>query len=197
MGDFVSFQAQQLFPNRYGIHMSSIPHHTYVQCIHILFIILYTIYIIHYHCPCLMCSFPTPNIMSLLPCSGGSGQPMVGKYSVCLASFEEVALPALRIGLSTTEHVRGDQVPQHGEQASLQQTPILLVVDEIGKMELFSQKFEEEVRRLFDQPDVVVLATVPLQSKHRSLSLVDQLMSRNDVSLHEVSCDVPSSCIAL
>ena len=129
----------------------------------------------------------TVTYTSLLLCSSGSGQPVVGKYCVSVPSFEEVALPALREGLPPTDHVRVGQLSQPGEEVAVQQTPILIVVDEIGKMELFSCKFEEEVRNLFDQPLVVVLATVPLQSKHKSLSLVDQLVSRKDVNLYEVS----------
>ena len=112
---------------------------------------------------------------------------MVGKYSVCLRSFEEIALPALCMAPSTTEHVRADKLSEKGVQSTVEKCPVLMVIDEIGKMELFSRKFESEVRRLFDQPDVVILATVPLQSKHKSLLLVDQLMSRKDVNLYEVS----------
>ena len=113
---------------------------------------------------------------------------MVGKYSVSIPSFEEVALPALRVGLPPAYHTKTDHLLQEaGAGAVVQRSPSLLIVDEIGKMELFSRKFEKEVRDLFDRPGVVLLGTVPLQSRHRSCSLVDQLMSRKDVRLFEVS----------
>ena len=113
---------------------------------------------------------------------------MVGKYSVSVPSFEEVALPALRVGLPPAYHTKTDHLLQEaGAEAMVQRSPSLLIVDEIGKMELFSRKFEKEVRDLFDRPGVVLLGTVPLQSRHRSCSLVDQLMSRKDVRLFEVS----------
>lgn len=162
--------------------------------------------VVHQHCPNLICAMHNISVVvlllasvykqflnatvtstSLLLRSSGSGQPVVGKYCVSVPSFEEVALPALREGLPPTDHVRVGQLSQPGEEVAVQRTPILIVVDEIGKMELFSRKFEEEARNLFDQPLVVVLATVPLHSKHRSLSLVDQLVSRKDVNLYEVS----------
>ena len=113
---------------------------------------------------------------------------MVGKYSVSVPSFEEVALPALRVGLPPAYHTKTDHLLQEaGAEAMVQRSPSLLIVDEIGKMELFSRKFEKEVRDVFDRPGVVLLGTIPLQSRHRSCSLVDQLMSRKDVRLFEVS----------
>ncbi|MCF6155539.1 MAG: NTPase [Candidatus Brocadia sp.] len=53
----------------------------------------------------------------------------VGKYRVDLVSFEKVAIPALERAM---------------EQKSV------VVIDEIGKMELFSMKFRELVSRILD-----------------------------------------------
>ena len=61
---------------------------------------------------------------------GFSGPPRVGKYGVDLETFERVALPVL-------------------------EEPLLagvVVIDEIGKMELASQHFRDSVSRLFDGP---------------------------------------------
>jgi nucleoside-triphosphatase len=63
------------------------------------------------------------------------GPPRVGKYGVDLAAFDQVALPALAS--------RGDVV----------------VIDELGKMELASAAFREAVADVFDA-DVAVVATV-------------------------------------
>jgi nucleoside-triphosphatase len=62
------------------------------------------------------------------------GPPRVGRYGVDLEAFERVALPSLRLGG-------------------------VVLMDELGKMELFSERFREEVLRLFDSP-VALAATV-------------------------------------
>jgi nucleoside-triphosphatase len=65
------------------------------------------------------------------------GPPRVGRYGVDLAAFERVALPALR-------------APRTGG---------VVVVDELGKMELASASFRDEVTQLLER-DVAVVATV-------------------------------------
>jgi nucleoside-triphosphatase len=67
-----------------------------------------------------------------------SGPPRVGRYGVDLAAFEALALPALGR-------------PSRGRRVFL--------VDELGKMELASERFREAVARLLDEP-VPVVATV-------------------------------------
>lgn len=67
-----------------------------------------------------------------------AGQPSphrVGRYGVDLASFEAVALPALEAGLASGA---------------------LLVIDEIGKMELFSDAFTALVARAVEGPNALV-----------------------------------------
>ncbi len=68
-----------------------------------------------------------------------AGSPRVGRYRVLLASFESVAIPAL----------------EHSEDASL------LVIDEIGKMECFSERFVAAARRALAS-EVPVLATAAM-----------------------------------
>ena len=65
-----------------------------------------------------------------------SGPPRVGKYGVDIEAFERVALPAL------------DQPP----------AGTVVLVDELGKMELASAAFRERVTRIFDSPLDVVAA---------------------------------------
>jgi len=62
----------------------------------------------------------------------------VGKYGVDVAGFEESVVPILDVGRADVE---------------------LFVIDEIGKMECFSEKFVVAVRRLFAS-EKSVLATV-------------------------------------
>ena len=62
---------------------------------------------------------------------GNQTGPKVGQYSVNVAEFEKIALPSLN-----KEVLRGAS---------------LIIVDEVGKMESFSKKFEARVRKLFDE----------------------------------------------
>lgn len=85
--------------------------------------------------------------------------PRVGSYGVDLQAFEEVALLELENGL---------------------ELGYTLVVDEIGKMELASDRFRELLPQVFGAPRVV--ATV---HAHRH-PLTDELKRRSDVRLVEV-----------
>jgi nucleoside-triphosphatase len=67
------------------------------------------------------------------------GPPRVGRYGVDLEAFERLALPAVR-------RPRGDRV---------------VLIDELGKMELASQPFREGVEALFDRA-LPLVATVQL-----------------------------------
>ena len=60
------------------------------------------------------------------------------------------------------------------------------MIDEIGKMELFSCTFCDTVEHLFELNNVVMLATVPI-SKGRPIKLVERLKDRTDVKLLTVS----------
>ena len=84
-----------------------------------------------------------------------TGPPRVGRYGVDLEAFERVALPALR-------------APPDG----------VVLIDELGKMELASAPFRETVERLLETP-VPLAATVQL-GRH---PLTDHLKRRPDVEL--------------
>jgi nucleoside-triphosphatase len=83
------------------------------------------------------------------------GPPRVGKYGVDLEAFERVALPAL-------------EGPPPGA---------VVVIDELGKMELHSDRFREAMSRLFDDTSVDLVATVHV-FRH---PFTDQLKQRDDV----------------
>ena len=65
-----------------------------------------------------------------------AGPPRVGRYGVDLETFERIALPAL-------------SAPAE-----------VMVIDEVGKMELASERFREAISALFDESGSIV-ATVP------------------------------------
>jgi len=142
---------------------------------------------------------------------------MVGKYSVDVESFESVALPALRWmdKAGKTGKRRLGQVSEK-DQASVEaavrvredtpQSPeshrgdgCVVVVDEIGKMELFSPKFVDSVSNLFDGKypslggdsmpggGVVLLATIPVaRSRGKEHWLLQSIRQRRDCALFQV-----------
>lgn len=65
---------------------------------------------------------------------------------------------------------------------------MVVIVDEVGKMELFSQNFVTSVRELFSSSQATILATVPV-AKQRPILFVDEIKRRPDVKLIEVSTE--------
>ncbi|NXL57506.1 NTPCR triphosphatase, partial [Chordeiles acutipennis] len=93
----------------------------------------------------------------------------VGQYVVDLVSFEQLVLPMLRN-------------VNHGSDAEKR----ICVIDEIGKMELFSQAFIQAVRQTLAGPGTIVLGTIPIP-KGKPLDLVEEIRSRKDVKVFNVS----------
>lgn len=89
------------------------------------------------------------------------GSVRVGRYGVDVAAFERIALPALRQAL---DHRK------------------IVVIDEIGKMELASPRFCDLVREALDS-DSIVLATV-MEKPH---PFADDIKRRRDVAIIEVT----------
>ena len=87
-------------------------------------------------------------------------QPKVGKYAVLLQSFETVALPLITVDIG------------------------LVVVDEIGKMELFSSHFKQQVTKLLNNSKVTLFGTIPI---YRSISFVENIRHRSDVKVIEIT----------
>ncbi|XP_016933284.2 cancer-related nucleoside-triphosphatase homolog [Drosophila suzukii] len=91
-------------------------------------------------------------------------RPKVGKYSVFVQNFEDLALPLLDFKNSQPE-------------------PHLLVIDEVGKMELFSKRFESAMVDLLKKKRPL-LVTIPEKS---SLTLVEQLRKIPSSILYQVT----------
>lgn len=62
----------------------------------------------------------------------------------------------------------------------------VFVIDEIGKMELFSQSFIRAVRQTLDNASCTILGTIPIP-KGKPLGLVEEVRSRRDVKVFSVS----------
>lgn len=97
----------------------------------------------------------------------------VGRYTVSLKSFETLALPVF----PAQPNFEG-----------------ILVLDEIGRMELLSDRFKEEVTKAFNNPSITILATIPvmhmaftesLRKSPNSIVLVVNRSNRDDM-VHQV-----------
>ncbi|XP_024916837.1 cancer-related nucleoside-triphosphatase isoform X2 [Cynoglossus semilaevis] len=62
----------------------------------------------------------------------------------------------------------------------------VFVIDEIGKMELFSQSFIRAVRQILDSSSCTVLGTIPIP-KGKPLGLVEEVRSSRDVRVFAVT----------
>lgn len=67
----------------------------------------------------------------------------------------------------------------------------VFVIDEIGKMELFSQPFVRAVRQTLDSSSFTVLGTIPIP-KGKPLAVVEEVRSRRDVNVFTVSTNISS-----
>lgn len=99
-------------------------------------------------------------VQAVLAHVGLPGPPRVGKYGVDLPAFERLALPALA------------SAPDAG----------VVLIDELGKMELASETFRAAVSQLLEQP-VAVVATVQIASH----PFTDALKRRPAVELVRVN----------
>ncbi|CAN6541399.1 hypothetical protein ACFX13_018492 [Malus domestica] len=90
--------------------------------------------------------------------------PTVGKYKVDVASFESLALPELQVREDTD----------------------LFIVDEVGKMELFSSSFFPCVLRILES-NVPFLATVPIPKFGRDIPAVARLKNHPGATMFTLS----------
>ncbi|XP_061480489.1 cancer-related nucleoside-triphosphatase isoform X2 [Rhineura floridana] len=93
----------------------------------------------------------------------------VGQYVVDLTSFEQLALPLLRNTDLSSSAVKK-----------------VCIIDEIGKMELFSQSFIQAVRHILSGPGPVILGTIPVP-KGKPLGLVEEIRSRKEVKVFNIT----------
>ncbi|TDG43723.1 hypothetical protein AWZ03_009851 [Drosophila navojoa] len=99
-------------------------------------------------------------------------RPKVGKYAVYVADLENKALPLLESALPS---------PSLSSSASQQ----LIVIDEIGKMELLSKRFERAVNKLRNQ-NQPMLATIPSQTR-QPISFVEGIRNAPDSIVFHVT----------
>ncbi|XP_057198321.1 cancer-related nucleoside-triphosphatase isoform X2 [Triplophysa rosa] len=98
--------------------------------------------------------------------AAGRHEYRVGQYAVDLQSFESLVLPLFR---DTREGSRR-----------------VFVIDEIGKMELFSQAFIRAVRQTLDASSCSIVGTIPVP-KGKPLALVEEVRGRQDIKIFMVT----------
>uniref|UniRef100_A0A3Q1GAN2 Nucleoside-triphosphatase, cancer-related n=1 Tax=Acanthochromis polyacanthus TaxID=80966 RepID=A0A3Q1GAN2_9TELE len=113
--------------------------------------------------------------LSRISASHGGREYMVGQYVVDLPSFENLALPLFRNTSTRWAFCSSDGSSRK-----------VFVIDEIGKMELFSQSFIRAVRKTLDSSSCTILGTIPIP-KGKPLGLVEEVRSRRDVKVFTVT----------
>ncbi|CAL8081140.1 unnamed protein product [Orchesella dallaii] len=89
----------------------------------------------------------------------------VGNYGVELEEFESAALPSITKSTQSSANANaGDSVQE-----------AILVIDEIGKMELFSSRFKTSVEKAFNLSNAVILATIPIVGKGKPIPFVEKI----------------------
>ncbi|KAK9725498.1 hypothetical protein RND81_05G148300 [Saponaria officinalis] len=97
--------------------------------------------------------------------------PTVGRYHVDVSSFERIALPELQIHEDTD----------------------LFVIDEVGKMELFSTSFLPAVLRLLNS-NIPILATVPVPKHGRDIPGVERLRNHPGATMYLLNPNNRDEC---
>jgi len=101
----------------------------------------------------------------ILAYEGRASSYRVGKYGVIMPVLESIGVGSIR-----------DALEDAGKE--------MVVIDEIGRMELFSKRFQDVVLEAFNSPKRV-LATVPLKGN----VFVEELKSRKQSALILVTAD--------
>ncbi|CAD7956413.1 unnamed protein product [Amoebophrya sp. A120] len=106
--------------------------------------------------------------------------PRVGKYRVHLQEFEDFAMECFEEFWNTkvvrSGKNKGTKSISSGEKA-------IFLLDEIGKMESFSDKFNEQVQKLLSADNVLLLATV----SQKGTGIMEQTRSCPGAHLHVLS----------
>ncbi|XP_038656428.1 cancer-related nucleoside-triphosphatase [Scyliorhinus canicula] len=101
----------------------------------------------------------------------------VGQYAVDLPSFERLVLPLLE---------------KVNDREDMEKK--VYVIDEIGKMELFSEPFIHSVHQILDGVGATILGTIPVP-KGKPLRLVEEIRSRREVKIFNITKDNRNSIV--
>ncbi|GAB6065529.1 NTPase [Aquifex pyrophilus] len=99
---------------------------------------------------------------------------LVGSYGVNVQYFEELAIPILEKAYREAKRDKSK----------------VIVIDEIGKMELFSKKFRDLVRKIMYDPTVNVVATIPIRDVHPLVREIRRLPGAVLIELNKQNRDI-------
>ena len=130
--------------------------------------------------------------------AGGETSPRpfhrVGRYAVDVASLEALACPALsgHVG-ERLDEMSSERANPEKEKAPSRATRFV-AVDEIGKMECLSARFERSAWEALESPETIVLGTIPVRPNDerrdgRKSALARSVAARPDVAVVRVTRD--------
>lgn len=108
---------------------------------------------------------------ALLASKFGTGGPRVGAYRVNVEAVESIAVPAISNAAAARR---------------------IVVIDEIGPMEIFSTLFRSAARELVENSDIVIFGTVV----ERSVDFADEIKVHPRVRVVDVTLDNRDSMVA-
>ena len=133
-----------------------------------------------------LCHHCEKNSMATLACLPGADKqaPRIGNYAVDISAIDKFMVPAITAAVNTCkakreEHRMNQRVTNTSKEETDQHDPLndqrnknpcttadaLLILDEIGKMELLSPMFVAAIREALDQPNLAIVSSVALNSR--------------------------------
>ena len=115
-----------------------------------------------------LASFSARNPLARVGSKGGG--PMVGKYVVDVPSIKANAVPSIDPSIP---------VNKSSEDAGV----TLVLLDEVGKMEMHCDGFLETVHKCLDSEDCIVIGTIPTPRYGHIIQAVEDIRARPDVTV--------------
>lgn len=110
-----------------------------------------------------------------------SSYPKTGQYSVDVASFEDIALTELDI-LQSSSAASSDSGKDNTSQ--------IIIIDEIGRMELHSKKFQAAVETLLQHPNVLVVGAITAPIYGHRVPFCDYITDGYELKKHSMHVEV-------
>lgn len=106
-----------------------------------------------------------------------------GAYGVDVPGFEKVALPLLEVQSASSRRRPTRRPPRGGQRVA---SKSLVVIDEIGRMEMHSEAFTSKVKELFANDSVLLLGSLAAPRYGHVVPLAERIKKRQDVRTHHL-----------
>ena len=110
-----------------------------------------------------------------------SSYPKTGQYSVDVSSFEDIALAELDI-LQSSSAASND--------SNKDDTSQIIIIDEIGRMELHSKKFQAAVETLLLHPNILVVGAITAPIYGHRVPFCDFITDGYELKKHSMHVEV-------